>query len=126
MFLKKQLLLLLSERLSEEMATGEDLRLLHIHGHVLFGSVEEDIILMVEVLKVFIENPTKTSSFPCVSFYRVRKLVLIKPTELYTRNSSVENNYFQWSMAVKLETTQDLSSSVKALSLINMHLFIMI
>lgn len=115
LLLKSELLLPVLERVSEETGTGKDLVILSLDSHVLYGCMEEDVMLMVEAADFNINNPTKIS---LVHFASRLKSAELMPTELRAlsrRHDSVEPTSFHLSMAMRFQWTQVLSRNVKPL-----------
>lgn len=80
--LKKKYLLPLLRGLCEEPVPGKDFEILHFDRHVLYGSVEEDLMLLVEAADFFITNPVKVSPFQAAPFYKAAKLFLTNLIEI--------------------------------------------
>lgn len=47
----------LLQRLRKEAGTGKNLGISHFDNHLMYGSVEEDMMLMAEAAYCFIKNP---------------------------------------------------------------------
>lgn len=116
-------LILLLERLCEEAGMGKDLGILHQISHVLYGSVEEDVVLMAEAADVFIRSDTNTLPFHAVAVYNPAELVLTDLRELYIQHYPVEYSSFQPFLLLEWQARQGPSRSVKVLFLNNMRLF---
>lgn len=89
----------------------------------MYGSLKEYMMLMAKAAECFTKNPTRTSSFHALSFYKVAKVVLTDLRELYTLHSSVDHAFFQSFRVLKLQATQGSSPSLMTLFLNNMRLF---
>lgn len=86
----------------------------HLNGLRLHGSVEQDVMQMVEATLFSIEDPTETSENHLMSLSKSTKLVLKYLRELYTRLSSLCYVSCQSFIAIKLRSTNGFSRSVKA------------
>lgn len=62
--------------MSEEQEVWKDFEILHLGSHVLYGSDEEYVMLMVGAAELFMKNPTMTSAFHVVSVYKVTRFML--------------------------------------------------
>lgn len=102
---------------------GIDLRILHLDSHALYGSVEEDMMLMAEAADFFIKNPMRTSPFHAGSFFKAAKVVSADRPERALHMTFVSRAFhLPVFHAVKLQATQSRSKSVKALFLNTMPL----
>lgn len=81
--MKNEQFLSLLERLNDKAVTGKDLEISHLYIHGLYGSVDEDGMLMFDAGDFFIKNPMETSSFYASSIYKASKLTLTDSRELY-------------------------------------------
>lgn len=70
--------------LREKIGTGRDLRISQLDSHVLYGSVNEDVMLLVETADFIFHNFTVTSLSHASSLYEAVKFVLKNLRELYT------------------------------------------
>lgn len=77
--LKNEQLFPLPESSRKEAGKGKNM-----DGHLLYTSVEEEMMVMGGAADFFIKNPTKASPFYAASFYKEAKLVLKDLRELYT------------------------------------------
>lgn len=101
----------------------KDLVILHMDSHVVFGSVEEDVLLIVKDVDSLVNNSKTTSPFYASSSYKAVKSSLTDLRELCSRHSSLKQACFQSCTAVKLQATQGPLKSVKAQPLDTMRIF---
>lgn len=69
-----------------------NLGIFHLDSYVLYGSVDDDIVLIAEAVECFIKNHMKTFQSQAASFFRTWRLLLTDLGELFTRYMSVEQS----------------------------------
>lgn len=72
------------------------------------GSLDENMMLMVDAADLFIKNPSRTSPFYAAPFLKAAKLVLTNLKELFTGHSLVDHSSSQLLMALKWQARQGL------------------
>lgn len=92
--------------LNWKAGTEKNVGLLHLDIHVLYGSVEEDVMLVDRDTDVIIDIFTKTSLFPSASIFEATKIVLTDLRDFYELDLLIEHNSYQLCMTVKLQAMQ--------------------